>query len=71
MDTDSSAFLDLESKRKCRMTLKGVSGTIDKRGGGIGNALFHACFTFLKFLRSSDTCNLQDYHLIIVSDVPT
>ena len=21
--------------------------TIDKRGGGIGNALFHACFTFL------------------------
>ena len=48
-----------------------LSHNIDKRGGGIGNALFHACFTFLKFLRSSDTCNLQDYHLIIVSDVPT
>ena len=36
------------------------SASEHKWGGGIGNALFHACFTFLKFLHSSDTCNLQD-----------
>ena len=28
MDTDSSAFLDLESKQNCCMTSKGVSGTV-------------------------------------------
>ena len=37
----------------------------DKGGGGIENAQFHAC---LKFFRSFNAHNLQDYHLIEVSE---